>query len=568
MYLLVFCLFLIPAHAQFFKNHNTVEWLKPDTIPNPSDSSVIGNYPVLTLDQSQVQSLENIASETKGTLFLVLGTNDSLTNDPLFQIGRIKVFRQHVLLAGDSIPLEHDIAEKPRMVRLSYSLNKGNRFYPPTVIRDSNTFISECIFFKKLLKPQQIRRVETYLALKYSINITANSNPNLRSYVSGRGDKLWNNLSDSRFNTEVMALGRVDSLGWKQTQTYTVDGKSIQISLDSNSTSLNMPPVTLPNNSLLVLSKSAFAPESSPCGAAIGQRLWKIKVNGWVPSGGFFYITFDRTLDEMDYPVLTNGTHNRQLTVKTIGTRTQVKVPLMPHLASNQYYLLWGTAGILCQPLCQVNVNPCSIGGGPSSGSVQVDIAPEALPAQLEIYNLDTKQRTYSELSAPFVQIDQLNSGQYQLSIKNQDMQLADQLIVLEHCSDQGSFTDPTILNNENIPSLTNKPNNDLAGLSADAAGLQGTNAYPLTQRNLAKGILAYPNPAKEGSSVHFDFNGLDDQEFTVNVMDKQGKLLDSFAFTPTANNPSLQYDFKLPATYIVRFTSARYADHIQVVIN
>jgi hypothetical protein len=552
--------------AQVFNSYPTHCWFKSNpAAPLATDSLFIGNYKGLDLTDSTAKAhVKGVASQyslRSGTLFVVLGTTDSSTTDkPLFGFGGTNIYRTFMMVLGDTIHFDKDLAKAPGIVRISYSMHRDS-YYGEKLRQAPNTYISELIYFKKVLEQEEVRKIESYLALKYSINITANSNPSLRHYANASAQHLWNARTDGYFDEEVMALGRLDSLEWLQTQTRTADGESIIISLDTTTAKGAMPAITVANNSVLVLSKSDFSPKELRCGEGLEHRLWKIRLQDWNSPADAFYITLNEEISPSEYPKLSNGFHEQVLPVTVGNGISRIRVPFIPELATNQYYLMWGASGISCAPLCRVFVRECQ---GENNGSVELNVAPEALPAEAELYNLLTNQRVQAILTQPVTLLENLNTGHYQLTVQNRSLQLVDQLIELSNCPP----------NNTLLPSYTALDENGMpVGGSSSSFKTSGTfpDAAAYTVRNpdaQSRGISAFPNPACAKTEVAFQFNGLDDRKFRVEIYDDGGAYQTSLDFTPSAETPVLKHNFQLPGTYHVRFYAPEYSDFIKVVIH
>ncbi|MHA4844563.1 T9SS type A sorting domain-containing protein [Flavitalea antarctica] len=63
--------------------------------------------------------------------------------------------------------------------------------------------IGELIVYETILKPTQITRVETYLALKYGVTLEKN-------YINSNGETVWDRKADSLFSHNIAGIGRDD----------------------------------------------------------------------------------------------------------------------------------------------------------------------------------------------------------------------------------------------------------------------------------------------------------------------------------------------------------------------
>lgn len=561
----VFALSLFSANAQFFKQHSTMLWLKSNPEEQiASDSTLIGNYHGIDLSNPSVkEKTDALASINKGTVFFALGTSDSTTEEALLKFGRIRVYRAFMLIAGDTIKFDKDLGKSPGIVRASYSFTGGNGYFPANIKKHENSILTEILYFEDLLDKEEIRQVESYLALKYSINITSNEEPKLRDYVDGENEKLWSAKSDNQFDEEVIALGRVDSLEWNQTQTFTADASSIKVSLDTFSLASEMPKAILGNNSMLIMAKSGFSPENLLCGEGLTRRLWKLRFKDWQYTGAAFYITLNEEIKEEDFPVLSNGYDQISLKVRVSNGASTITIPFFDDLYSNRYFIMWGGTGIKCTPLCQVMINNCN--QEKTQGSINLQIDQDGLPAEVEIFNLSNNQYLKQTVYEPSTIIENLNSGDYQLVVKNGALILADQVMSLENCASHASSA-------SNVPFLNTDEKNTLQNGSQANQGASNTESkngsYTLNPTSTTLGISTFPNPVNTTTSVSFSFNGLHDKDFNIEIFDDAGSFHSSERFTPTNENYILEHDFKVPGVYMVRFLSSSFSDYVKVVIN
>ena len=563
------CVLPSMSSSQFFNPKSYTAWLKPsENIAICEDSTAIGNYYTLpSNDSSSLAALDKISAYKKGTLFMVLKTLDSTTEQALAGFGRIQIFRDRITVAAHDIPMTKVIRSAPTMIRVSYHYNSGNRNYRGVAFIDSATRFTEILHFDRLLDTMEIRKVETYLALKYSINITENKNKKLRDYIDGKDSKYWDVERDLVFNEEVMALGRVDSLGFYQTQTFSADAASIQISLDSTSLLAQMPEGDLANNSMLIFSKSKTTPEAMQCGEALGSRAWQINPVNWKYETDRVYLTVKQQLSKDEWPSLSNGYSQIPIRGMQSGDYTRLTIPVTAEMEESQYYLVWGAPETRCKPLCQVVTTPCT----PATPSfINLKLAPEALPAHVDLLNLTTNERLEETLMVENSTIKNLASGQYQIHISNPEVTLADQVILLDNCPD---LTDPYAghpwANEANLLTSGADNTNTGNGHGTSQSGTDNTSSgMYLQEQRVTAGIRAYPNPSSGDHEIHFQFNDLNDMPFKIEVFDKGGSPLLVEKFTPSGTATLFSHIFDVDGTYMVRFTSPSYSDLIQVVVN
>ena len=569
MLCIFFCTLPSISSAQFFNPRSYTYWLNPESnAVSKKDSIAIGNYYCLNnQDAFFKKTFHDIARYKEGTLFMVVKTLDSTSERPLAGLGRIELYRDKFVISGNESPLSHVLKSEPAILRLSYSYSSGHKYFGGIAFVDSTTRFTEILHFDRLLDTMEIRKVETYLALKYSINITENKNKKLRDYIDGKDSKYWDVERDLVFNEEVMALGRVDSLGFYQTQTFSADAASIQISLDSTSLLAQMPEGDLANNSMLIFSKSKTTPEAMQCGEALGSRAWQINPVNWKYETDRVYLTVKQQLSKDEWPSLSNGYSQIPIRGMQSGDYTRLTIPVTAEMEESQYYLVWGAPETRCKPLCQVVTTPCT----PATPSfINLKLAPEALPAHVDLLNLTTNERLEETLMVENSTIKNLASGQYQIHISNPEVTLADQVILLDNCPD---LTDPYAghpwANEANLLTSGADNTNTGNGHGTSQSGTDNTSSgMYLQEQRVTAGIRAYPNPSSGDHEIHFQFNDLNDMPFKIEVFDKGGSPLLVEKFTPSGTAPLFSHIFDVDGTYLVRFTSPSYSDLIQVVVN
>lgn len=71
--------------------------------------------------------------------------------------------------------------------------------------------IGELIVYETLLKPAEITRIETYLALKYGVTLEKN-------YLNSKGEKIWDRKTETLFSNNIAGIGRDDHAALYQKQ--------------------------------------------------------------------------------------------------------------------------------------------------------------------------------------------------------------------------------------------------------------------------------------------------------------------------------------------------------------
>ncbi|MEM6641855.1 MAG: T9SS type A sorting domain-containing protein [Bacteroidota bacterium] len=142
---------------------------------------------------------------------------------------------------------------------------------------------SEFIFYEQELSEADRQRVETYLALKYGITLSTDTDGDAVTletgtidegdYVTSGGATVWDASANSAYHFQIAGVGRDDNSGLLQTTSQSVNSNSV---LSITETSFNDQEfVVLGNNNVgLTSSTSASSFERQL------NRIWKIQNNG------------------------------------------------------------------------------------------------------------------------------------------------------------------------------------------------------------------------------------------------------------------------------------------------
>ena len=580
--LVLYLLIHFPLSAQLLEGHSEKYWLRPpQTLETDSLKSVsfIGNYPTLDLNQQDYQSqLKGIAEAPSGTLFLVLKNQGDLTTEkPLLQIGRFVIYANKVLLDGQELAID-TINDKASILRLHFQARPNQPHIAPRVRINEDVEVAEIIFYERMLEPEQRRIVESYLAMKFSVNITENTNPELRDYLDIFKDKAWSSRLDGLYKQEVLALGRLDTIGFYQSQTYSSDAQSISLSLQPEAEPGTMPELDLEDGSLLILSRKEHESAQQDCGSSPEVNTWKLRLINWNSTEPNLYLTLDTILDSTQQPLLTDGSTTIPLKTAELASRTQLAIPLNKIEASGDLYLTLGSPDLECDPLAKVLIRNCNRMDS-TANQLYIQVQAEALPATLNLVNLNTKEALQTELNDPATLIGQLGAGQYQLSLHNNKRLLSDKVFQLGSCADDllGSTTDKNapFEINEGSPSwvVSALPGNGPSELNEESleAYLKSLGIDPNTTGQVVKkGIEVYPNPGSRFDPVNFRLEGLSGIPFTVQIYDSKGNLMVQREFTPSVETAEFRHPFRVDGSYFIRFISAQHSEtkHLRIKSN
>ena len=112
--------------------------------------------------------------------------------------------------------------------------NTGLYFgYRPTTTNSAyNGYLHEFIFFNRDLTDVEMRRVNTYLAIKYGVTLVNTGGGAQGDYESTNGSLVWDASNGSSYHHDVVGLARDDAQGLLQKQSHAFDD-STRIYIDN-----------------------------------------------------------------------------------------------------------------------------------------------------------------------------------------------------------------------------------------------------------------------------------------------------------------------------------------------
>ena len=262
----------------------------------------IGNYHTLNLLDLEVSAAGKIPKmEGATTLFLVLKPSfTSSTGNKFMELGDITVFDNKIMHGATWTPLDFSDGN-PKILTLSMQRSSRHKTSstPQLEIIDSSLFsIAELVYYPRLSSREQIKMVNTYLAIKYSVPITGVSDKDWRDYLAADSSRYWDYTTDKMYSLRVLGLGRSASEDLYQSQTQASHGSMMQLSLDTLKSPGQMPRVPISDAAFLIFSERLPAMYSSLlwCGdKGINPLLnWKLKPHGWDSETSNLLIHMDR----------------------------------------------------------------------------------------------------------------------------------------------------------------------------------------------------------------------------------------------------------------------------------
>ena len=536
------CLSIISANAQIGFGEEPTIWIRSNDQEmnyKVNESNYLGNYPVLDLTTEGIRStFEKLGKENRGTLFLA---GRFPNEDHIIEFGKIS-FSYQLAEAGQHT-IEYDsLSGEGSILKVSYNISPKYRKGDFDFLIHDEVEIAEILFFKDGLTEKECRKVESYLAIKYSINITKNTDNKLRNYLNTDENNVWDFPSDALYDEEVIGLGRCDKLMFNQTQTYSADTKQIKLAFPKNDQLGDMPHHTLMDNSYLILSKKTDELTNVICGGTASIKPWKLSLHNWTQSNpDKAFLWMDTIPDEEMMPILTDGYKIIELESEIVNGGNQMTLPIGSLDFDQDYFIVWNLPEDGCDPLAKMQLELCDESLG-IPNTLTIEVEDEGISSQILLHNQTSGEQFTYDLYQNIGEISNLPEGLYELVVTHESIVLIDQLFHCEHCDGVTSGGSPIFIQ-------SNKDNG-------------GTNRV-----NASYGIRAYPNPVAENSNVLFKFWGFDDQEFDIQISDQTGKVMDVQSFQYSDGNTIWTYQFGDIGVFNIRIFSANYTEVKRIIV-
>ncbi len=519
---------------------------------NSNPKNYIGNHPVFP-DSSTVllAGLKEVSKENTGSLFIVLRNDSIATGSPLLSVGATRVYKDSTLVRNHNFD-NIQIDSSSILIRAQYQGSSLMKHLGQLVWIDRNTVISEVIFYDSYLSSSEARKVESYLALKYSINISRNKDKSLRDYLTMTGEKVWRYKADKEYSKSILGIGRVDDFDFYQLNTFSSDSRTIQFSID-DSLSLGMDREdSVDNNSLVILAEKEFSPLKSNCHTLFGERYWKLRFHNWGLNTPYLYLTVDTNYQsQLQYYVL-DGITQYLASAKLKQDKAVIAIPVPHSMKNGVMYIVSTQVDSSCIPTLDYTVHSCNDTSG-AAGAVHISIGLEELPVSVSLlHELNGKEYQYSVNEQWFV-LENIPEGLYRMRIKGNNGFELDELLPLGTCTSD-SLVEPRL--------VIDPFSNSLYTTSVD----QKNSTRSIVQSDLSGAeIIIYPNPSMSHSCMlSTDLPGLD--ELDIAIIDAQGKIIDVRNLNLKLSN-SIELHFPKSGIYTVRCTGKDFSTSRQVII-
>jgi len=520
------------------ENHWTSAQVSSQSFEQASD--YIGNHPCLKLQNNrELQSLKKIARETSGTLFLVAKLKVQLSQATVLELGGLQIRADSIFCGGIAIGA-HQLTEAPFLLKIEYQNGYLRKWNKQQLFASEHLALAEVIHYKEQLNAEQSRQIESYLALKYSINITHNNNPALRDYEALNGSQYWADASDGMYNEEVLSLGRIDQWNWQQSQTMSADSRSILLSMAPNMNLGTQPKLTLADGSVLVVSKRAIELDQQDCKTSPHTLPWKFNFHNWKSEAQNLFLSWDAAEVVPQAPYFSDGNTKMALEYTLEDGKIIVKVPLqeVQTSAKETWFLVWNPSPLSCQPLGALDILHCqTVDEG--TNQIQIEIDGTQLPADFVLKDTRSGLNVKGIIESEYSLLQHIPGGQYQLFISSKEQNLFEEVLQFDNCN-KGEENQ---LSNVSLSSLPRDAKTEEEGLSQHFAN---------------DAISLFPNPIKGSESITAAFGSdLLGTSFEIEILDQAGKTLSTSQFTPGPDRLFQTEQLTNPGTYFIQFKSA-----------
>ena len=383
------------------------------------NSELVNNYATIDLlDFTANTDVEALALEGASTLFFVLQTKQPTQTGALFlRLGDISVYDDHITYGRGSVSLTSKHNQEPRIIAIEMQRPRPVGFAPNTTIEVGDTSLfsmAELIVYNGKLSREERRKVNTYLALKYSVPITKNEQPQWRNYLTSAQGTYWNTTQDFVYGENVIALGRSDAQALFQSQTRTASGGDLMLALDGFVLWGDMPKVSIVDESFVVFSQREDQGTSSLlCGDNEQHPLysWKFHLQDWHSDAEnmVLRVKHPETIEKLPEVYITDGAEG--FAIPLLGyacNHALYKIPF-DKLENGRHYFFTSSEGL---KTCERITVECQRG----IVSVQGDLMTEGWTVELSSLT-DDQHQAYS-LGAELLQIH-CPEGQQLLSLRN-----------------------------------------------------------------------------------------------------------------------------------------------------
>jgi hypothetical protein len=465
--------------------------------PAMRSTQLIGNHPILCAD-SVISAFERILDlpEAGHSIFLVLRPKyRNIIGKRYLSFKGLEITDSEILYRGigrEFIPDKY----RPLILSASFPAKEFRGGRSRLGFIDTNLFaVAEIIAYNRFFSKEEMRLLESYLSLKYSIPTTKNENKGLRAYPGDSSSNYyWTPKQGKVYDREVVALGNFSFSGLQQTQTVAYHDDSLIAALDSIVPLGQMPPALINEGSFLVLSKRIDQSSTYDCELHLNQQFpitaWRLRTKNFQSTADSLRLLYPNHHSQAfgDTIILTDGWDTININWQLGASDLSLAVPLGA-LKANRVYR-FRVLGNACDDTASIMLSQ------DAPGLVSLNVKEERLPLHLKIAALHEGLWLDTIMLNSPMQM-QLSGGQYQLWAEDENGELQSDFLVAGADS-----------------------------LEPQIRFVSYERALDL-EDDLGQKIVMYPNPSFSGEETIFRFLGFEATEsLMVEVFDRQGRMI------------------------------------------
>jgi hypothetical protein len=542
LFISVFLLFSDPLllHGQCF-NEKPLVWLSRDQGSAVQIDGFIGNYPLLDLSNKAVQSkISEIGDARSGSLFIVW---EVPSGDSLACFGYFNFSDDEIRVGNHLLPMEIDI-HRAGILKVDYSIGPKVKLMHKLYLHDSLK-VAEVIFFSSRLSTKRSREIETYLALKYSVNISQNKDEDKRDYVSGDMDAYWSFKSDHAYKDRILGLGRLDALGFFQSVTWANDDELFLSVSGTKDPRGAMPNFSFPDSAMLVFAEKQ--PQEAPqfCGInGVFSGLWKIKSKHLGQNTiDTVYLTSTKGFPKKSAYFLTDGLKTIAVEMMQRDGSTVLEIPIGTFNSDSSDCYLMGVPNLdSCETILEINQSNCSdpIFG---VGKVEIRCDESLVGSGLHVIEQKTGIQWDFVLESFRSEISGFSNGQYEFSIRMNDGSTFERALSFSNCSSVDGLAYSGKLNDSKDDSIQFSSGSEIE-------------------------IQVYPNPVLRGTEITIEISGTQSGPVRLEVYDQNGKQINIKSWEEMKSRERILVNIHVSGIYNVVLTSGEKTEVRRVVVN
>ena len=560
-----------------FQNGGTPKvWYQSTAVTHQYPDSTlhfIGNHPVPPVSGVEVQQkLKKISGFRAGTVYLVMRLTKPVADTrELLRMGCVSVYNRETSVCG-RINGHAPLDTQTRVLRIQFQ-KSYLRAMRSDVYIDTALQIGEVLYFADEHQEEAWQTVESYLALKYSVNITTEAGGGYRRYLDNKERTAWNVEGDKNYSEQILALGHLSKIQFFQTQTYPADSKEISISAAKKPQRGTSQPVDIKDGSLMVWSQKEISsqPIEAACGLLGALKYWKIHLMDWHSSMDSVTVTLDTAFSPQLKPVLQAQGKIFAVRRKKSSASTEIlRVPLPREITEGTMYLAWTKPRPKdCDSKLGLQVLACgenSLKKGATMpnglrlhytadnpGNLRIRLTRQTRQrAGTKPYHLDTVIPPQSELT-------HLPGGHYEVVIHDgQGALLADTLLVLPDCGENNTGT---------LAQINAQDQGNSQGGGVEPPDDSSENSNGDAHFNNQPFLSVYPVPAQRQEEVILEFHRFAPGEVHIDVLDTRGRLLRRYSDFISAARYQKPLSFAIDGIYLLRIHTPDFKTEKKVII-